>query len=57
MTTSLPSLASEGIRFLARHEWSDSLKDWTRDYFFNEVVPVVSPLGLDPAHPLPEIGQ
>lgn len=50
-----PSLANEGIRFLARHEWSDALKKWTRDYFFNEVVPVVSPLGLDPAHPFPRL--
>jgi polyphosphate kinase len=50
-----PSLANEEIRFLARHEWSDELKDWTRDYFFNEVVPVVSPLGLDPAHPFPRL--
>ena len=50
-----PSLAAENIRFLARHEWNDALKDWTRDYFFNEVVPVVSPLGLDPAHPFPRL--
>jgi polyphosphate kinase len=50
-----PSLKNEGIRFLARHEWSDDLKNWTRDYFFNEVVPVVSPLGLDPAHPFPRL--
>ncbi len=50
-----PSLANEGIRFLARHEWSDALKKWTRDYFSNEVVPVVSPLGLDPAHPFPRL--
>lgn len=26
------SLTSESIRFLARHEWSDALKDWTRAY-------------------------
>ena len=26
-----PSLASEGIHFLARREWSDFPKDWTRD--------------------------
>ena len=50
-----PSLAAENIRFLARHEWSDELKEWTRDYFFNEIVPVVSPLGLDPAHPFPRL--
>ncbi len=50
-----PSLAAENIRFLARHEWDEDLKAWTRDYFFNEIVPVVSPLGLDPAHPFPRL--
>lgn len=50
-----PSLAAENIHFLARHEWGEELKSWTRDYFFSEVVPVVSPLGLDPAHPFPRL--
>jgi len=50
-----PSLAQEKIRFLARHEWNEALIEWTRDYFQNEVVPVISPLGLDPAHPFPRL--
>ena len=50
-----PSLAAENIRFLARHEWDEALKEWTQAYFFDEVVPVVSPLGLDPAHPFPRL--
>ena len=28
---------------------------WAKKYFFEEVVPVVSPLGLDPAHPFPRL--
>ena len=50
-----PSLAKENIRFLARHEWDEALIEWTRDYFDEEVLPVISPLGLDPAHPFPRL--
>ncbi len=50
-----PSLANENIRFLHRHEWSEKLKKWAKAYFNDEVLPVVSPLGLDPAHPFPRL--
>ncbi len=51
----LPSLAEENIHFLHRHEWNSALKEWTRNYFDAEILPVVSPLGLDPAHPFPRL--
>ena len=51
----LPSLAKENIHFLYRHEWNDELIKWTENYFHDQVVPVVSPLGLDPAHPFPRL--
>ena len=51
----LPAMAEQDIRFLYRHEWDDSLVAWTQDYFRNEVLPVISPLGLDPAHPFPRL--
>ena len=51
----LPSLASENIHFMPRHEWNEELKAWARDYFDSEIQPVVSPLGLDPAHPFPRL--
>ena len=50
-----PSLAEQNIRFLHRHEWSPRLTEWTQEYFRNEVLPVISPLGLDPAHPFPRL--
>lgn len=50
-----PSLAAENIRFLARHEWDEPLIEWTREYFQEQVLPVISPLGLDPAHPFPRL--
>lgn len=51
----LPELEEAGIRFIRRGEWSKAQSKWIRDYFRNEVIPVVSPLGLDPAHPFPRL--
>ncbi len=53
--TLLPALAHEGIRFLSRDKWSDKQRRWLQGYFRNETLPVLSPLGLDPAHPFPRI--
>ena len=50
-----PSLAQQNIHFLHRNEWSDAVIEWTKQYFFDEIIPVVSPLGLDPAHPFPRL--
>lgn len=50
-----PSMAKENIHFLPRHEWNAELIEWAETYFHDQVVPVVSPLGLDPAHPFPRL--
>ena len=51
----LPALAKEGVRFLRRSEWSPAQQEWVRDYFFREMMPVLTPIGLDPAHPFPRV--
>jgi polyphosphate kinase len=51
----LPQLAREGIRFLRRHDWSDAQKAWIKAFFLKEIMPVMTPIGLDPAHPFPRI--
>lgn len=51
----LPALAREGIRFIHRRQWNDKQRRWLKGYFQNEILPVLSPLGLDPAHPFPRI--
>ncbi|ANB18713.1 Polyphosphate kinase [Dokdonella koreensis DS-123] len=51
----LPSLDAEGIRFVARDAWNAKQRSWLQGYFRNEILPVLSPLGLDPAHPFPRI--
>ena len=53
--TLLPELEREGIRFLFRKSWTAKQRNWLHGYFRQEVLPVLSPLGLDPAHPFPRI--
>ncbi|WP_374259594.1 polyphosphate kinase 1 [Zoogloea sp.] len=53
--TLLPALAEEGIVFLRRSVWTDAQHLWARDYFLREVMPVLTPIGLDPAHPFPRV--
>ncbi|MDZ4263304.1 MAG: RNA degradosome polyphosphate kinase, partial [Pseudomonadota bacterium] len=51
----LPQCEAEKIRFIRRTEWSESQAAWLRNYFKSEVQPMLSPMGLDPAHPFPRI--
>ncbi len=53
--TLMPALEEAGIRFLRRSEWNESQRAWLADYFQTELLPIISPLGLDPAHPFPRI--
>ena len=49
----MPELAEHGIRFLPRTEWSDDQKKWLKSYFKREVLPILTPIRVDPAHPFP----
>jgi polyphosphate kinase len=51
----LPALAEAGIVFPRREQWTAAQKQWIRDYFFRELLPVLTPIGLDPAHPFPKV--
>jgi len=51
----IPALEKENIRVLRRSEWNAAQEAWLRKYFEEEVLPVLSPMGLDPAHPFPRI--
>jgi polyphosphate kinase len=50
-----PSLNQAGVRVLGRDSWNARQTRWLRAYFRNEIMPVLSPLGLDPSHPFPKI--
>lgn len=51
----LPSLAKQGIRFFRRRDWTVAQREWIAAFFFREIMPVLTPIGLDPAHPFPRI--
>jgi polyphosphate kinase len=51
----LPALAAEGVHFPKREDWAPAQRQWIRDYFFRELLPVLTPIGLDPAHPFPRV--
>lgn len=49
----LPALAGEHIHFLHRNEWNSDQGEWLADFYHREVVPVLTPLTLDPSRPFP----
>jgi polyphosphate kinase len=51
----LPELEAQDIRVVKRAQWSTRQQRWVRKYFLREVLPVLTPVGLDPAHPFPRI--
>lgn len=51
----LPLLEKQGVRTIRRSEWTAEQEAWLNNYFEEELSPVLSPLGLDPAHPFPRI--
>jgi polyphosphate kinase len=51
----IPELAEQGIHFFRRTQWNEAQAAWIRDYFFRELMPVLTPVGLDPSHPFPRV--
>lgn len=49
----IPALTKDKIRLLRRAQWKPQSSRWIHRYFRTEVLPVLSPIGLDPAHPFP----
>ena len=53
--TLLPALRQAGVHLLKRTQWSPDQTEWIQTYFEKQVLPVLTPMGLDPAHPFPRI--
>lgn len=51
----IPALRKENIAFVRRTHWDERQREWLSDYFDRELMPLLSPLGLDPAHPFPNV--
>jgi len=53
----LPGLHEEGIRLLRRREWTAHQQAWVEEYFHEQVLPVLTPVALDPTHPFPRVSN
>src|ERR671916_552904 len=53
----LPALEEEGIRVVSHEELRAAEKRNLRKRFAREVLPILTPLAIDPAHPFPHISN
>jgi polyphosphate kinase len=54
-TEILPEMAANGIHLVRHNERNDAQRAWVKEYFDTEVRPLLTPIGLDPAHPFPQV--
>ena len=50
-----PQLGEHGIHLLRRGERNAAQRAWVKQFFDREVRPLLTPIGLDPAHPFPRV--
>jgi len=53
----VPGLAKAGVYFKTRAQFTKREISWMEKYFEDEVLPVLTPLAIDPAHPFPSFGN
>ena len=51
----LPALERAGVRLVRRTEFNAAERRWAAQFFQREVRPLLTPIGLDPAHPFPQV--
>ena len=54
-TEVLPQLRAKGVHLLRDSDRNDAQRAWVKNYFEREVRPLLTPIGLDPAHPFPQV--
>lgn len=53
----MPLLKQEGIVILNHAERNEVQRRWVQHFFVNQVRPLLVPVGLDPAHPFPQVAN
>ena len=53
--TLLPALAHEGLHLRAIPELNDIQIEWARQIFQRDILPILTPLAVDPSHPFPQL--
>ncbi|WP_407830253.1 polyphosphate kinase 1 [Verminephrobacter aporrectodeae] len=55
--TLVPAFGKHGVRIVSHGDRSPEQKRWVHAYFTREVRPLLIPVGLDPAHPFPQVAN
>lgn len=53
----MPALKVEGVRILNHAERDEGQRAWVDAFFQRQVRPLLVPVGLDPAHPFPQVAN
>lgn len=53
----MPAFAKQGIKIVSHGERNAAQRRWVRQYFEQEVRPLLIPVGLDPSHPFPQVAN
>ncbi|MDB5860748.1 MAG: ppk [Ramlibacter sp.] len=53
----MPAFAKEGIDIVSNGDRTAAQKEWVHEYFESDVRPLLIPVGLDPAHPFPQVAN
>ena len=53
----LPAFEKNGIHLMTHDDRNVAQKKWVKQYFEREVKPLLTPIGLDPAHPFPLVAN
>lgn len=51
----IPQLQKVGIQFPLPNLWTNEQQAWAEDFFTDELLPLLTPIALDPAHPFPRV--
>lgn len=52
-----PQLESAGIQFIFAKDWTPEQEKWAHGIFRTELLPLLTPIALDPAHPFPKVAN
>ncbi len=53
----MPALEAKGIRIVNHADRNDAERRWVDRFFESQVRPLLVPVGLDPAHPFPQVAN